>query len=249
VYNGKSILAVIPARSGSKGLPDKNIRPLLGRPLIAWTIEQGQSSKYIDRLVVSTDSNRIADISREFRAEVPFLRPNVLAQDDSTSMDVMLHAIEWMEKAGNSFDIVIMLEPTSPLRDVCDIDAAIELLVDHESAESVVGLGCVSSVHPDFLVRMRDGFLCPYSNLDYKVRRRQDIESLYFFEGSLYISYIDSLKIKKNFYHEKTLGYIMPKWKTYEVDDISDFIIIESLLQAKLAGNLLNESVGEVCVK
>ncbi len=238
MINGKKILAVIPARGGSKGLPGKNIRPLVGKPLISWSIEQGLSSKYIDKVVVSTDSPGIAEIARKAGAHVPFLRPERLATDNAASIDVILHAIDQLSDAGEMFDIVVMLEPTSPLRESADLDNAIKLLIETPDAESIVGICRVESAHPQFLVKLEERYLRPYINKDYRVLRRQEIDDLYFFEGSLYISHIDKLRTRKNFYHDKCIGYVVPKWKSFEVDDMIDFFITEALLSARLNGQI-----------
>src|SRR4030043_1355756 len=116
MYKGKKILAIIPARGGSKGIPCKNIKPLMKKPLIAWTIEEARANKYIDRLLVSTDDERIARISKRYRAEVPFRRPKKLATDNSKAVDVILHALKWLEdKKSAVYDLIILLQPTSPL--------------------------------------------------------------------------------------------------------------------------------------
>jgi CMP-N-acetylneuraminic acid synthetase len=128
MYNGKKILALIPARSGSEGLPGKNIKPLAGKPLIAWTIEQARGSRYIDRIITSTDSKKIAEIAKKYGSETPFLRPPSLATADSKGMDVILHALEWLRINDKPSDMIIYLQPTSPLRASEDIDNAIRLL-------------------------------------------------------------------------------------------------------------------------
>ncbi|MSU73607.1 acylneuraminate cytidylyltransferase family protein [Candidatus Kaiserbacteria bacterium] len=134
----KSVLALIPARGGSKRIPKKNIKELVGKPLIAYAIEEGKKSKYIDRLIVSTDDAEIAEVSKRFRAEVPFVRPAELAADAVTDYPVFVHALEWLEKNENwKPDIIVQLRPTSPLRTVVEIDAAIELLAAHPEADSV----------------------------------------------------------------------------------------------------------------
>ncbi len=232
---------MIPARGGSKGLPKKNVRPLCGKPLLAWSINTAQEvlTAHHGRVVVSTDDPEIASIAKIHGAEVPFLRPSSLALDTTPSMDVVLHAITWFEGQGEQFDFVVMLEPTSPQRDAADILAALGNLAETADAESIVGIGKLESAHPAFVVSVREaGFIRPYQDQEIKVLRRQDLDDLYFFEGSLYISKIDSVKKRKSFYHEKTLGLIMPKWKTFEIDDLTDFILIEALMSAKLRGEL-----------
>lgn len=234
MYKDKKILAIIPARGGSKGLLKKNIRSLCGKPLIAWSIEQSKDSKYIDEIFVSTDSLEIADIAEKFGVKVPELRPDELAQDTSTSMDVILYTIDLMEKQGKTFDIIAMVEATSPLRESSDLDFAIEKLINTENAESIVGVSKTEGAHPDFLAYKKESdFIKPFGKDEFVFKRRQEIEDLYFFEGSLYISYLTSLKERKSFYHNKTLGYEMPKYKSFEVDDIVDFKVIEALMTAK----------------
>ena len=235
------ILFLIPARGGSKGLPGKNIRPLNGKPLIAWTIETALrlKEKYNSSVVVSTDSIEIAEVAKTYGAEVPFMRPPELARDESTSMDVVLHALDFFEKQNLNFDLVCMLEATSPQRDQVDLSNAIELLLNTPTAESVVGVCKSESGHPAFLAKKnKQHFISPYQGNEFKFLRRQEIDEVYFFEGSLYISYAESLKKRKSFYHEKTLGFEMPKWKSFEVDDLTDFMIIERLMKAKQQGEL-----------
>lgn len=229
------IIAIIPARGGSKGLPRKNIKPLLGKPLVAWTIEQAKNSKYIDRIIVSTDDKEITEISRKYGAEVPFLRPKELARDDSPTIDVIMHAIDWFEKRGDYFDIVVLLEPTSPLRDVEDIDKCVEILIGNPKAKAIVGVAKLESSHPEFnMVINEEGFIRKTDGTtNFKVLRRQDLEDVYFFEGSIYISEVGVLKQKKNFYHESTLAYVVPKYKSLEVDELCDFICTEALMKAK----------------
>ncbi|WP_446787826.1 acylneuraminate cytidylyltransferase family protein [Macellibacteroides fermentans] len=232
MYNNKKILAIIPARGGSKGLPRKNIMPLLGKPLIGWTIEQAKACKYIDEVFVSTDNTEIAEIAEKFGVIVPSLRPEELASDTAPSIGFILYTIELYKSKGYNFDYIVLLEPTSPLRDTNDIDKAIELLDSNENAESIVGVSKTEAIHPAFLTRIYKGFLCPYQN-EMKAIRRQDLEELYFFEGSIYCSRINAIIEKKSFYHDKTIPYIVPKWKSFEIDDYTDFKIIETLMSLK----------------
>lgn len=232
MYNGKKILAIIPARGGSKGLPGKNIKTLLGKPLIGWTIEQALASKYIDEIFVSTDSLEIAKISTLFGVNVPELRPAELASDTASSSSFIVYTIQKLKKEGKSFDYIILLEPTSPLREVFDIDNSLVQLISNFDVESLVGVSKVESSHPAFTVKIENGILKPFLN-ELKAIRRQDISDLYFFEGTVYISKIDSFLERESFYHENTMPYIVPKWKSFEIDDIEDWFIIESLLKNK----------------
>lgn len=238
MYKDKKILAIVPARGGSKGLPHKNIKPLLGKPLIGWSLEQAKNCSYVDEIFVSTDSAEIAKVAEDFGVKVPALRPPELAADTSSSMDVILHAINSLEKEGKFFDCILLVEPTSPLRETQDLDKAVEMLINTKDAESIVGVCKAEGAHPDFLSAMDKGFLVPYNKSVFSAKRRQDLQDLYFFEGSLYLSYVDSLKKRRAFYHEKTLGYEVPKYKSFEVDDIVDFKIIEALMSAKQKGEI-----------
>lgn len=235
MYKDKTFLAIIPARGGSKGLPGKNITPLCGKPLIVWSIEAGLKSQYIDEVMVTTDSEEIASVARKSGASVPFLRPSELASDTATSFDVIRHAINYYEnELQKKFDYIVLLEPTSPLRDEKDIDMSIEQLLSVRQASAIVGVCKTTSQNPAFLVKKNDNnFLVGYENQDMRVLRRQEIGDVYFFEGSIYISKTDALLTKKTFYHESTLGYEVPKWKSLEIDDLDDIIMVEALMKFK----------------
>lgn len=234
MINGKSVVAIIPARGGSKGLPGKNIKELCGKPLVAWPIHAAKSSLYVDKIIVSTDDPQIADIARREGAEVPFLRPEELAADDSTTISVIVHAINFLSEIGEIFEHCILLEPTSPLTESYDINRALELLESMRTkADSIVGVSEVVSAHPVFDVKINQrGLISSYVGDDFTgAVRRQDIEKLYFFEGSLYISDVKILLEKQTFYHSRTLPYIVPKWKSFEVDDMVDLICIEAIMK------------------
>ena len=235
------ILFVIPARGGSKVLPKKNIKLIAGKPLIAWSVEAATKAAGLIGscdVIISTDSQEIADVAKEYGAQVPFLRPAELANDTAASIDVMLHALNFMEKSGKDYKYLAMIEPTSPQRDEHDLVNAFNQLKSTPDAESIVGVCKTESCHPLFLTKLNKGFLDPYENKTYKVYRRQEIDDVYFFEGSMYISKVESLKKRKSFYHEKTLGFEMPKWKSFEIDDMTNFLIIEQLLNARKEGLL-----------
>lgn len=229
-------LAIVMARSGSKGLPHKNIKLMADHPLLAWPIMAAKSSLVVNRTILSTDSEDYAEIGRKYGAEVPFLRPPELATDQTKSIDVVLDLITRLEQNNESYDYVIMLEPTSPLTEGSDILKALNLLHQHRDvADSIVGISKTESQNPIFTVLKNDqGVIYPREASDFSnLPRRQDIEDVFFLEGSLYMSDVNSLKIKRSFYHERTMGLEMPKWKSFEVDDIVDFICIESLLKNK----------------
>ena len=227
------ILAIIPARGGSKGLPGKNILPLAGKPLIVWSIEAARESKYIDKCIVSTDDDKISNIVKKYDGEIPFKRPAHLATDESTTFDVLEHGINFFKNQSVEFDYLVLLEPTSPLRDSNDIDTAINLLHDNRSkADSIVGVSKVEETHPVFDVKInKDGLIQPYMSESFKVFRRQEIEELYFFEGSVYVSDIQVLLKEKSFYHDRTLPFVVPRWKSLEIDEIIDLLTAETVIK------------------
>jgi CMP-N,N'-diacetyllegionaminic acid synthase len=234
MYKHKSFLAIIPARGGSKGLPGKNIKELCGKPLIAWSIESALNSKYIDEVMVTTDNQNIAEISKQYGANVPFLRPEELASDTATTFDAVKHTIEFYKNELNKeFDYIVLLEPTSPLRESYDIDNAIEILFNSK-ADSIVGISKTEDQNPAFLVlKDENGYILGYENKNMKVFRRQDIKDVYFFEGTIYISKTDVLLREKTFYHKNTIGYEVPKYKSLEIDDIYDFVMVEAIMKYK----------------
>lgn len=235
MYKGNKILAIIPARGGSKGLPRKNIKELHGKSLIGWSIFHAQESNYIDEIFISTDSQEIANVAESCGVKVPSLRPAYLASDTASSMDFIEYTINIVEEQGKKFDYLILLEPTSPLRDVEDIDKSLEMLIDHPTAKSIVGVCKSGGQHPVSLTKINNGFLIPYIERNKSVRR-QDLEELYFFEGTIYATSIDGFRQYRLFYHKECLAYVVPKWKSFEVDDFIDFTIIEAIMKLKLDG-------------
>lgn len=224
------VLGLITARGGSKGLPGKNIRLLCGKPLIEWSISAAKAASCVDRIVVSTDDAAIADVARRAGAEVPFERPSELATDSASSVDVVIHAIDTLAKTDLAFDIVVLLEPTSPLRNSFDIDEAVQRLIQ-TGAGAVVSVCRAVSTHPAFMFSLDEkGRLRPYLERNPTGLRRQDIDPIFFLDGTLYASRIDVLKTKRSFYHEDTVAFEVPKWKSLEIDDSDDFIMVEALM-------------------
>jgi len=233
MINDKKVLALIPARGGSKGLPGKNILPLHDKPLIGWPIQAARKSLYVDKVVVSTDSQEICQIALKQGAEVPFLRPAELATDTASSMMVVEHAIRFWENQGEPFDYLVLLEPTSPLTEAEDIDKALEMLdAKRKIADSIVGVSKVEATHPTFNITVnKNGVLEPYFTKELSSGiMRQDIQDLYFFEGSLYISDISVFLETLRFNHDRTLGYIVPRWKSFEIDEMVDLICVEAIM-------------------
>lgn len=233
MYNSSRILAIIPARGGSKGLPGKNIRPICGKPLIVWTIEHAITSKYIDEVFVSTDSPDIAEVSERFGVRVPFLRPAELAADTSSSMDVVEHVISTYESRNVHFDYIVLLEPTSPLRKPDDLDRAIELAGTNPDADGVVSLGEVHMEHPMIVKKISEsGKIVPYIQKTALITQRQQADKAYFPYGVIYLIKTNVFREKKSFYTENIIPFFIERWQNYEVDDIYDFIAIEAILNS-----------------
>jgi len=231
----RKILAIIPARSGSKGIPKKNIKYLLGRPLITWTIEQAKKSSLIDTVFVSTDSEEIAKIAEKWAVHVPFLRPPELAKDDSPTIDAILHVLDTFEKEGRTYDVVVLLEPTSPLRKAGDIDAAIRLFLDaYDHADALVSLGEVQLENPFIMEYIENNRLTKVISTKDHFYQRQQMPKVYFPYGVIYLSKVETLKKTRTFYQENTIPYLIERWQNYEIDDLCDFLCVETILKLKL---------------
>lgn len=234
MYKGKSILAVIPARGGSKGVPRKNIRQLAHQPLIAWSIEAGKKSKYVDRLIVSTEDEEIAEIARRYLAEVPFLRPKELALDNSTSAETIIYTIEEIFRRDNTkYDYLLLLQPTSPMRNEIHIDEAIEFLLDKEK-EALVSI--TELEHPVYWNRMVDDSnrLLPFLQYDkQKKYRRQDFEKIYRLNGAIYLIHTETFLRCESFETDNTLSYIMDRKSSVDIDSIEDFELAEFYAKTK----------------
>ena len=235
MIKGKKILGIIPARSGSKGLPGKNIKQLCGKPLISWTIEQALRSKYVDKVFLSTDSEEIAKIAREWGVDVPFLRPDELALDDSPTSDAILHVLEKFTLMGEVYDYVALLEPTSPLRKSNDIDDAINLISQHTDADCLVSVGAIHMEHPLIVKKIDDqGFIVPYIANIAKIYQRQQADKAYFPYGVIYIGKVHEFINKRTFYTDNTVPYFLERWQNYEIDDELDFLIVEQIMRINM---------------
>ncbi|MBK7627804.1 MAG: acylneuraminate cytidylyltransferase family protein [Bacteroidales bacterium] len=235
MFGNKKILAIIPARGGSKGLPEKNIKLLCGKPLIGWTIEQAKGCKYIDSIFVTTDCQKIANIAGQFGLNVPFLRPPELAEDTSSSMDVVVHVLEYYRTQNVNFDYVLLLEPTSPLRKRNDLDSAVKLAIGNESADGVVSLGEVHMEHP-MIVKQVDNDMKIRSYIEdvKRITQRQMADKAFFPYGVIYMIKTEVFNREKSFYTNNIIPYFIERWQNYEVDDIYDFIVIEAIMNNKM---------------
>ena len=226
MHKGRTILGLIPARGGSKGLPRKNIRPLLGKPLVVWTIEQALASKYLDRVVVSTDDEEITDVAKRYGAEVPFLRPKKFATYGAKGIDVVLHAIRWMEEHSEYYDLLVLLQPTSPLRTSEDIDRAIEQLFS-KKAQAVVSM-CETEHHPYWSNTLpEDGCMRDFIRVDFVHKNRQELPVFYRLNGAIYLAYWNYLKVQASFFGNETFAYIMPQERSMDIDSEMDLEFAE----------------------
>lgn len=234
MIDGRRILGVIPARGGSRGLPGKNIASLGGRPLISWTIAAAGGADLIDRCIVSTDDPEIANAARESGGEVPFMRPADLAADDTPGVDPILHACDQID----GYDIVVMLQPTSPLRRSSDIDGAIRHMVGggYRTCVSVVD----TKHHPNWLVRVEDdGRLRRYDNKPL-IPRRQDLPPIYALNGAVYAADVATLRRERTFLTNDTGAYVMPPDRSFDIDSVSDLRCCEAMLD----GNVIDPEAG-----
>ncbi|MDD5773369.1 MAG: acylneuraminate cytidylyltransferase family protein [bacterium] len=231
MYKGKKILGIIPARGGSKGLPQKNILPLLGKPLIAWTIEEARSSKYIDKIIVSTDDEKIAVISRKYGAEVPFIRPKELATDNAKTIDVILNIQKWFEGHNDYYDAIMVLQPTSPLRKKEHIRESVELFYER-GAQSVISVA-IADKHPWWCNTLpSDG--CMSRFLPKKAQNnRQKLPEYYCLNGAIYLTDWKYFKDKRSFWGPRTYAYKMEKRSSIDIDDKLDFAFAELILSKK----------------
>lgn len=226
----RKVVCVIPARGGSKGVLRKNIKKLVDKPLIAYTIEQALQSRYIDRTIVSTEDKEIADISKEYGAEVPFIRPDDLAGDQVATVDVLLHAINWLEEEEKyDFDVLVLLHTTTPLRVVKDVDSCIEML----QGAKVDNVFSVTEAHRN-----------PYFNMveldkqgtvklvkEEVFSTRQSAPEVYDLNASIYVWWKDILKNEKKIFLAGSKVYVMPKERSVDIDDDLDFRIAEYLFK------------------
>ncbi len=230
------VLGVIPARGGSKGVPKKNIKHLEGKPLIAYTIEAALASK-ISHVIVSTDSEEIADVSRSFGADVPFIRPDHLATDSAKSMPVIQHALEFVEQQkGEKFDAVLMLQPTTPYRTSDDIDQAINIL-EESNADSVISVVDVEGHHPARMKFLKgDRLIDPPYCETYENQPRQELEPMYIRNGAIYLSSRAAV-LKGSFKGNDCRALIMPASRSVNIDTIIDFEYAEFLASKQVHEN------------
>ena len=212
-----TLVAIIPARGGSKGIPNKNLKEFKGKPLIQWTIEQAHKSEYIDRVIVSTDSNEIANISRKLGAEVPFIRPKYLAKDTTSMIETVIYTLDNLKEIND----LILLQPTSPLRRVADINNIVRLRSDNNRS-SAVSVKEISD-YPEWMIRIKNKHISSYCTNTKSAKRRQDLEKIYILNGSLYLTTRRHIYTNQSFISYETIPYIMKKEFSIDIDDESDW--------------------------
>ncbi|GAA65010.1 N-acylneuraminate cytidylyltransferase [Pseudoalteromonas sp. BSi20311] len=229
----KTILAIIPARGGSKRLPGKNILPLAGKPMINWSIEAAKNIPSISRVVVSTDCEVIANIARTAGGEVPFLRPASISSDKSSSLDLVYHALEYFKGKGEYFDYVLLLQPTSPLRSSDDIEGAINLL-NTKSADSVISV--CECEHSPLWANTLDDSLSLKNFLPKHVQniRSQDLPQYYRLNGAIYLAKVEQFLKEGVFMTGNSVAYKMDRHSSVDIDTKLDFIIAETILREKI---------------
>lgn len=227
----KRILFLIPARGGSQRLPAKNIIPLAGRPLIAWTIKSAKASRYTGTVVVSTDDKKIANVAKHCGAQVPFLRPKSLARSASKTEDVILHALEYFKKLDREYDLIVLLQPTSPLRTSADIDRAIELFY-HRKANAVVSVSHAEH-HPSWITSLtRTGLMKSFMPKMRIQRNGHPSPCYYRLNGAIYIASVPFILKKKTFVGRRTYAYIMPIERSVDIDTVLDYQMAKLLMKS-----------------
>lgn len=228
-----NILAVIPARGGSKRLPGKNIRLLGGKPLIAWTIEPALQSGLFCDVLVSTDDPAIADVAKHYGAIVPWMRPKELATDTAGSVEVALHAIDWYESNKAPLDAIALLQPTSPFRTQKSMEESISLFIAG-GRRPVVSMTPAES-HPAWCFRLRENVIAPFLSWDEANKRSQDLEPAYVMDGCLYIISTNELRAIHSFITDHTIPYIIKTTReAIDIDTEDDWIAAENILEISL---------------
>ncbi len=224
------VLALITARGGSKRLPGKNLRPLLGRPLVAWTVDAARGSEYVDRIVISSDAEDIIDAAVTAGAEAPFVRDGSLATDEADSVSVALDALARLDE---DYDFLVLLQPTSPLRKAADIDACLEIGAHRETSTVVTVTASTDAPYSAFTMG-NDGRLSRLLDSPHGGARHQDMPATYQVNGAVYVVRVPWFKRAKTFIDADTLGHPMPPEQSVDIDTLFDFQIAEMVLNARM---------------
>jgi len=234
VNTNKDFLCLIPARSGSKSVKNKNIKNIYGKPLIYWTIKEAIKSKCFKEVFVSTDSKKIQFLAKKFGAQCPYLRPKNISGDKSSTLDTIKYTLSFLKKKDIKYKYVILLQPTSPLRDYKDIKKSIKLFIKNKNATSLVSLVRVDDNHPSRMYFLKKNYLLKHSLSEKKTGTiRQKLKKMYLRNGAIYIIKYTNIN-KKNFLGQKSLAYIMPHKRSINIDSGFDFKIADLILRKKL---------------
>ena len=227
------ILSLITARGGSKSILRKNIIPVAGKPMIAWTINAAKKCSKINRIIVSTDDDEIAQICKKFNVEIPFKRPEKLAQDHSSHIDVVIHAIEWMRTNSYCEDYIMLLQPTSPLRTSYDIEAAINIL-ETKNANCVISV-CEIPFHINKVAHIsKHGNLIALEKENKHYTPRQSLQKQYHENGAIYLIKTKTLLEQRTWYPDQTFPYIMPQERSIDIDKPWDIYLADLILHNKI---------------
>lgn len=224
------ILGIIPARGGSKGIPGKNIRMLGGRPLIYYAAHAARESGLVDRLLLTTDSDKIAEVGKTLGIEVPFIRPSHLAQDDTPMFPVIEHALQFVENEGWAPDIILLLQPTAPLRSPEHIRAAVNILTETKCDAVASVVDVPQHYAPDFVLKLEDGKLKPFLEGGIKTRR-QDVRPAYSRDGTIYAFWRDVFINKQNIYGDDCRPLLIPRDESCNLDTIEDWREVEQMVK------------------
>lgn len=230
-----SVLALIPARGGSKGLPGKNILPLAGRSLVARAGAVARESGVVDRVVLSTDAADIAEEGRRAGIEVPFMRPEALARDDTPMLPVILHALDALDAEQWHPDIVLLLQPTSPLRQPAHLRSAVATLRESQADSVVSVVELPRHMSPDYVMQIADGALKPFLPEGERTTRRQDARAAYVRDGTVYAFWRDTLERFGSIYGARCVPLVLRADESVTIDTPEDWTAAERMLQERLA--------------
>jgi CMP-N,N'-diacetyllegionaminic acid synthase len=230
------VLGLIPARGGSRRVPDKNIRVLNGKPLIAYTIEAAQRSTHVNRLIVSTDSQKIAEVAQQYGAEVPFFRPKEISKGESTEMQFLMHALTWLaENESYEPDLIVLLYPTSPFRTPESIDRAVEKMLEHPQADSLRSVKLCSE-HPYKMWTISDGLLEPFVETDdsgVHTLSYHLLPQVYIQNANIYITKPRTIRTKSSYIGEVVVPFVMDASESLDINAPLDFQLAELLMKGQ----------------
>jgi CMP-N-acetylneuraminic acid synthetase len=226
------VLGIIPARAGSKGVPNKNVRSLNGKPLLAYTIAAAKKARLLNDLIVSTESPQITRIAQKFKAKVPFCRPKELSRDSSPTLPVLQHALLEYERIANQhFTHVMLLQPTTPLRKSQDIDRAIRMLRNNPKRNSLISCYNGEGIHPRIMYTQKNGRTQLFITARQEMTRRQNFEKVFVRNGAIYLISRDLLLKKNRMIGDNPLIMEMPRWQSLNIDSTDDFRMAERMVR------------------